>query len=54
MRFISRLPGFVTILAAGLAVIGYGLTRPELNPNWIIGIGVVLIAISILSVTVVK
>lgn len=54
MHPLSRLPGFVTLLIVGLAIIGYGATLPELNPNWVIGIGVVLIILAILAITVVK
>ncbi len=48
------MPGFVTILILGLAMIGYGMTLPELNPNWVIGIGVFFIIIAILAITVVR
>jgi len=54
MRLLSRLPGFVTILIIGLALIGYGLTLPELKPNWVLGIGIALVVVAILAVTVVK
>jgi len=48
------MPGFVTILLVGLAIIGYGITLPDLNPNWFIGIGVFFIIIAILAITVVR
>jgi len=48
------MPGFVTILIVGLAIIGYGITLPDLNPNWIIVIGIILIIIAILAITVVR
>lgn len=54
MHILSRMPGFVTILLVGLAIIGYGMTLPDLNPNWIIGIGVFFIIIAILAITVVR
>ncbi|MFQ5920653.1 MAG: hypothetical protein ACE5JV_01385 [Nitrososphaerales archaeon] len=54
MHLLSRLPGFVTILIVGLAIIGYGFTLPELNPNWVIGIGIVFVIIAILAIVVVK
>ena len=53
MHPISRIPGFVIIMVIGLAIIGYGLTL-DLNPNWIVPIGVIFIIIAILSVTVVR
>jgi hypothetical protein len=54
MRLLSRLPGFVTILIVGLAIIGYGATLSDLDPNWVIAIGIILIIIAILAITVVK
>lgn len=54
MNPLSRLPGFVTLLIAGLLVIGYGLTLPELYPNWIFMIGMALVAIAVLAITVVR
>jgi len=48
------MPGFVTILIVGLAIIGYGITLPDLNPNWVIVIGIILIIIAILAITVVR
>jgi hypothetical protein len=54
MRLLSRIPGFVTILIVGLSIIAYGATMPDLNPNWVIGIGVLLVIIAILAITVVK
>jgi hypothetical protein len=54
MRLLSRLPGFVTILIIGLAIIAYGATLPELDPNWVIAIGLVFIVIAILAITVVR
>ncbi|MGH9934535.1 MAG: hypothetical protein ACRD3Z_05390 [Nitrososphaerales archaeon] len=54
MRVLSRMPGFVTLLLVGLAIIGYGITLPDLNPNWVIGIGLIPIIIAILAITVVR
>ena len=54
MRLLSRLPGFVTILIVGLAIIGYGITLRDLDPNWVIIIGIILIIIAILAITVVR
>ncbi|MGH9923364.1 MAG: hypothetical protein ACRD38_11490 [Nitrososphaerales archaeon] len=54
MRLLSRMPGFVTLLLVGLAIIGYGITLPDLNPNWVIGIGLIPIIIAILAITVVR
>jgi len=54
MRLLSKMPGFVTILIVGLAIIGYGITLPDLNPNWVIVIGIILIIIAILAITVVR
>lgn len=54
MRLLSRLPGFVTILIVGLAIIGYGITLHDLDPNWVIIIGIILIIIAILAITVVR
>ena len=54
MHPLSRLPGFVTILIVGLAIIGYGMTLPELDPNWVIAVGIVFIIIAILAITVVR
>jgi hypothetical protein len=51
---LSRIPGFVIILAVGLAIIGYGITLQELNPNWVIIIGIFFLIIAVLSVTVVR
>ncbi len=55
MHPLSRIPGFVIILAIGLAIIGYGITL-ELYPNGVIGIviGIVFLLIAILSITVVR
>lgn len=54
MNPLSRLPGFATILIAGLAIIGYGATLPELDPNWVILIGLGFIVVAVLAVTVVR
>jgi hypothetical protein len=54
MHPLSRLPGFVTILVVGLVIIGYGITLPDLKPNWVMAIGVILIIIAILAITVVR
>jgi hypothetical protein len=54
MHLLSRMPGFVTLILVGLAIIGYGVTLPDLNPNWVIGIGVIPIVIAILAITVVR
>jgi hypothetical protein len=53
MHPILKIPGFVLILVAGLAIIGYGLTL-ELTPNWVITIGVILLIVAVLSITVVR
>jgi len=54
MRPLSRLPGFVTLLIVGLAIIGYGMTLSDLDPNWVIAVGIIFIAIAILAITVVR
>ncbi len=54
MHPLSRLPGFVTILIVGLAIIGYGMTLPKLDPNWVIAIGVIFLIVALLAITVVK
>lgn|GEM_PF-2432263 len=51
---LTRLPGFIVILAIGLAIIGYGTTLHELNPNWVIAIGIIFLIIAVLSITVVR
>jgi hypothetical protein len=53
MHPLSRIPGFVIILVIGLAIIGYGTTL-ELDPNWVIAIGIIFLIIAILSITVVR
>ena len=54
MHPLSRLPGFVTLLIVGLAIIGYGITLPDLKPNWVIAIGAAFIIVAILAITVVR
>jgi len=54
MHPLSRLPGFVTILIVGLAIIGYGITLPTLDPNWVIAIGIIFVIIALLAITVVR
>ncbi len=54
MHPLSRLPGFVTILIVGLIIIGYGMTLPTLDPNWVIAIGVVFLIVALLAITVVR
>ena len=54
MHPLSKMPGFVTILLVGLAVIGYGMTLHDLDPNWVIAVGIIFIAIAILAITVVR
>ena len=54
MHPLSRLPGFVTILIVGLVIIGYGMTLPDLDPNWVIAVGIIFIVIAILAITVVR
>lgn len=54
MRLLSRVPGFVTILIVGLAILGYGMTIRDLDINWVMGIGVILIILAILAITVVR
>jgi len=54
MHPLWRLPGFVTILIVGLAILGYGITLRDLDINWVMGIGVILIIIAILAITVVR
>jgi len=48
-----KLPGYVTILMAGIALILYGLTL-DLDINWVIGLGLLLVIISIMAATLVK
>ena len=54
MHPLLKLPGFVIILIVGIAIIGYGLTLHDLDPNWVITIGIIFVIISILSITVVR
>ena len=54
MHLLARLPGFVTFLIIGLAIIAYGATLHELDPNWVIAIGIVFVVIAILAITVVR
>jgi hypothetical protein len=54
MHVLSRMPGFVTLLILGSAIIGYGMTLQDLDPNWVIGIGIIPIVIAILAITVVR
>lgn len=53
MHPLLKIPGFVLILAVGLAVMGYGLSL-ELTPNWVIAIGIILLVVAVLSITVVR
>ncbi len=48
-----KLPGYVTILVSGVALILYGITL-DLDINWVIGLGLLLIIISIMAATLVK
>jgi hypothetical protein len=48
-----RLPGFVTILIVGVAILLYGTTF-DMDPNWIMGFGTLLIIIGIMAATLVK
>lgn len=48
-----RLPGFVTIILVGIAIIIYGMTL-DLEPNWVMGIGTLLIIIGLMAATLVK
>lgn len=54
MNLLSRMPGFLTILIAGIVAITLGLLMPELNPNWVLGYGIVLVVIAILAVSIMK
>ena len=54
MHPLSKLPGFVIILIVGIAIIGYGLTLHDLDPNWVVAIGIIFVIISVLSITVVR
>lgn len=54
MNPLSRMPGFIIILIAGLIIVGYGVTLQDLNPNWVIAIGIVLLIIAVLSIVVVR
>ncbi|MFQ5969870.1 MAG: hypothetical protein ACE5J2_05205 [Nitrososphaerales archaeon] len=54
MHLLSRMPGFIIILIVGIAIIGYGLTLHDVDPNWVVGIGIIFVIISVLSITVVR
>lgn len=53
MHPLLRIPGFVITLAIGLGIIGYGITL-ELDPNWVISLGIIFLIITILSIIVVR
>ena len=53
IMILLRLPGFVTILIAGIVILLYGMTL-DMDPNWVMGFGTLLIIISIMAATLVK
>lgn len=53
MHPLTRIPGFIIILVIGITTIAYGITL-NLDPNWVVILGIMLLIIAILSVTVVR
>ncbi len=50
---LHKLPGFVTILIVGIAILAYGATL-DMEINWVMGIGTLLIIISLMAALLVK
>lgn len=50
---LSRLPGFVTIIIIGASIILYGITL-DIEPNWVMGIGTLLLILGLMAATLVK
>jgi hypothetical protein len=53
MHPLSRIPGFLMILTVGVVVISYSVTL-DINPNWVLAVGIILVILGILSITVVR